>query len=62
MIYPVVMVVVGGGIMAVLMIKVVPKITSMFTQQGKTLPLNTRLLIWSSDFFGQQHPVAHPGD
>jgi general secretion pathway protein F len=36
--------------MAVLMIKVIPNITSMFKQQGKTLPLNTRLLIWSSDF------------
>ena len=39
------MVVVGTGIMAVLMIKVIPEITSMFTQQGKTLPLNTRFLI-----------------
>ena len=45
MIYPIVMVVVGVGIMTVLMIKVIPKITSMFTQQGKTLPLNTRMLI-----------------
>jgi len=50
MIYPLVMVVVGALIMAVLMIKVIPNITSMFKQQGKTLPLNTRLLIWSSDF------------
>jgi len=52
MIYPMVMVVVGGGIMAVLMIKVIPEITSMFTQQGKTLPLNTRMLIGSSRFIG----------
>ena len=52
MIYPLVMVVVGVGIMAVLMIKVIPEITSMFTQQGKTLPLNTRFLIASSRFFG----------
>jgi general secretion pathway protein F len=52
MIYPLVMVVVGVGIMAVLMIKVIPEITSMFTAQGKTLPLNTRFLIWSSSFFG----------
>ena len=52
MIYPLVMVVVGVGIMAVLMIKVIPEITSMFTQQGKTLPLNTRFLIWTSRFFG----------
>ncbi|HTL36758.1 MAG TPA: type II secretion system F family protein [Kofleriaceae bacterium] len=52
MIYPAVMVVVGTAIMAVLMIKVIPEITSMFTQQGKTLPLNTRFLIASSRFMG----------
>jgi general secretion pathway protein F len=51
MVYPLVMVVVGMVIMAVLMVKVIPNITSMFKQQGKTLPINTRLLIGSSDFF-----------
>ena len=53
MIYPLVMLLVGIGIMAVLMVKVIPEITQMFTQQGKTLPWNTRLLIWSSNFIGQ---------
>ena len=53
MIYPLVMLFVGVGIMAVLMIKVIPEITSMFTSQGKTLPWNTRLLIWSSSFMGK---------
>lgn len=53
MIYPAVMVVVGTGIMAVLMVKVIPEITQMFTQQGKTLPLNTRFLIATSGFFGR---------
>lgn len=52
MVYPLVMLVVGAGIMGVLMVKVIPEITSMFTQQGKTLPWNTRLLIWSSSFIG----------
>jgi len=52
MIYPIVMLVVGIGIMAVLMVKVIPEITQMFSQQGKTLPLNTRMLIWSSGFIG----------
>lgn len=51
MIYPLVMLGVGAIIMAVLMIKVIPNITSMFKQQGKTLPINTRMLIASSDFF-----------
>jgi general secretion pathway protein F len=50
MIYPLVMLGVGTIIMAVLMIKVIPNITSMFKQQGKTLPINTRMLIWFSDF------------
>jgi general secretion pathway protein F len=53
MIYPLVMMVVGAVIMGVLMVKVIPEITTMFTQQGKTLPWNTRLLIWSSDFIGK---------
>src|SRR5512139_2309537 len=52
MIYPVVMVVVGAIIMSVLMVKVIPEITAMVAQQGKALPWNTRLLIWSSSFFG----------
>jgi len=53
MIYPIVMLVVGVGIMTVLMIKVIPQITSMFTQAGRTLPLNTRILIAVSGFFGR---------
>jgi general secretion pathway protein F len=50
MIYPAVMVVVGTIIMVILMVKVIPSITSMFKQQGKTLPINTRMLIATSDF------------
>jgi general secretion pathway protein F len=52
MIYPLVMVLVGVVIMAVLMIKVIPNLTQMFNQQGKTLPLNTRMLMATSSFFG----------
>ncbi len=52
MIYPLVMLVVGAGIMGVLMVKVIPNITSMFTQEGKTLPVNTRMLIATSAFIG----------
>jgi general secretion pathway protein F len=52
MVYPMVMLVVGVIIMVVLMAKVVPQITEMFVTGGKTLPLNTRMLIWSSDFIG----------
>jgi len=53
MVYPAVMLVVGVGIMTVLMVKVIPEITQMFSSQGKTLPLNTRMLIWFSSFLGK---------
>lgn len=49
MVYPVIMMVVGVVILAVLMIAVIPEITKMFAAQGKTLPWNTRLLIWGAD-------------
>jgi general secretion pathway protein F len=52
MIYPVIMLVVGVGIMGVLMVAVVPKITSLFDAQSVQLPLNTRMLIGFSDFLG----------
>ena len=49
MIYPLIMLIVGAVIMAVLMIAVIPEVTKMFSSQGKTLPWNTRLLIWGAD-------------
>jgi general secretion pathway protein F len=52
MIYPAFMVLIGTGIIAILMVKVIPEITKTFTQQGKTLPLNTRFLITLSGFIG----------
>jgi general secretion pathway protein F len=52
MIYPVIMLIVSTAIIAVIMTKVVPEITKSFTSQGKTLPLNTRMLIWVSDVVG----------
>jgi len=50
MIYPVIMMIVGTAIMAVLMIAVIPEITRMFAQNGRTLPLNTRMLIAFANF------------
>ena len=38
--------------MGVLMVVVVPKITSIFEDMGKTLPWNTQLLIFISDLIG----------
>ena len=53
MIYPIIMVVVGIAIMTLLMVKVIPEITQMIAQQGKTLPANTRFLIATSNFLGR---------
>jgi general secretion pathway protein F len=48
--YPVVMMVVGLGIVFMLMMFVIPKITEMFTEMGATLPLMTRIMIGTSSF------------
>jgi general secretion pathway protein F len=53
MIYPAVMVLIGTVIITVLMIKVIPEITKTLVQQGKELPINTRFLIWTSNFIGR---------
>ncbi|QSQ18621.1 type II secretion system inner membrane protein GspF [Pyxidicoccus parkwayensis] len=51
MLYPAIMMVVGGGILVALMVFVVPKVTKIFETMKATLPLNTRILIASSNFF-----------
>lgn len=52
MIYPALMFVVSALVMAVLMIAVVPKITSMFEDTDKVLPWNTKFLIALSNAIG----------
>lgn len=49
MFYPVVLTVLGAVIITVLMVGIVPKITTMFSDMNADLPWNTRLLIWMSD-------------
>jgi general secretion pathway protein F len=61
MIYPTIMVLIGTGIIAILMIKVIPEITKTFSQQGKTLPLNTRFLIGLSGFIGRNYLLIAGG-
>ncbi|NOJ80358.1 type II secretion system inner membrane protein GspF [Myxococcus xanthus] len=51
MLYPAIMMVVGGGILVALMVFVVPKVTKIFQTMKATLPLSTRFLIASSNFF-----------
>jgi general secretion pathway protein F len=49
MMYPMVMMVFGGGIMVLLLAVVVPKVTKIFADMKTTLPWTTRLLIFVSD-------------
>jgi general secretion pathway protein F len=46
--YPLVMTVLGGGILILLMNTVVPKVTSMYADSGRALPINTQILIYMS--------------
>lgn len=52
LLYPIIMVFVGGIIMIVLMVVVVPQITQLFADMDKALPWNTELLISVSNFLG----------
>ena len=48
--YPIAMMVIGTGVVAFLLVYVVPKISVLFEDVGQTLPLPTRILIALSDF------------
>lgn len=50
MMYPIIMMVVGTGIVSLLMVFVVPKMTQMFEEMGGKLPALTRALIAISGF------------
>jgi len=51
MTYPAMMIAIGLIVVSILMAVVVPKITGMLTDQGKTLPAPTQVLIFVSDLF-----------
>ncbi len=50
MTYPIVMAVVGIGVVSFMLTYVVPKISELFEDMNQTLPLPTRILIGMSDF------------
>jgi general secretion pathway protein F len=60
MLYPAIMMVVGGGILVALMVFVVPKVTKIFETMKATLPLSTRILIATSNFFQNWWFIAVP--
>jgi general secretion pathway protein F len=61
MIYPIIMAILGGGVLVMLMTVVVPKVTRIFTDMKTTLPITTRILIWSSDTLQAWWFVIFPG-
>ncbi len=58
--YPAIMGVMGGGVLILLMTVVVPKVTKVFEDMKATLPITTRLLIWSSNLFQNWWFVIFP--
>ena len=52
MTYPIVMAVVGIGVVSFMLTYVVPKISELFEDMHQTLPLPTRILIGMSEFLG----------
>lgn len=52
MIYPIIMMLMGAGIMTILMVAVIPNITEIFAQRDQALPWNTELLIVTSHVIG----------
>jgi general secretion pathway protein F len=50
LVYPAIMLLVGVGLLVLLMVVVVPKVTKIFDTMKATLPLSTRVLIGTSNF------------
>jgi general secretion pathway protein F len=50
LIYPAIMIVIGLGILTILFVVVIPKITKIFEDLQATLPMPTRILLGISDF------------
>lgn len=61
MIYPALMVFIGGGILVMLMIVVVPKVTKIFESMKATLPWTTRGLIAVSTMLQEYWFIIVPG-
>ncbi|HTS81352.1 MAG TPA: type II secretion system inner membrane protein GspF [Myxococcaceae bacterium] len=60
LIYPVIMTIIGSGILALLLTVVVPKVTKIFESMKVTLPWTTRLLIFTSNGLAQWWWLVFP--
>ena len=61
MTYPIIMAFIGLGTLVLLMTVVVPKVTKVFESLKVTLPISTRLLLFSTDFLSNWWFVVFPG-
>lgn len=52
MAYPILMTIVGGGVLAFLMTVVVPPIAAIFEDSGQSLPWNTQMLVFVASLLG----------
>lgn len=50
MVYPIIMIVIGIGLMMLLFVFVIPRVTKLFDQQRKPLPGITKVLLGTADF------------
>jgi general secretion pathway protein F len=61
MMYPLIMVFIGGGTLVLLMTVVVPKVTKVFDSLKVTLPWTTRLLLFTTDVLSNWWFIIFPG-
>lgn len=61
MMYPLIMVFIGGGTLVLLMTVVVPKVTKVFDSLKVTLPWTTRLLLFTTDILSNWWFIIFPG-
>src|SRR4029450_4134296 len=52
MVYPAAVVLIAAGVISLILWKVVPAFTELFNSMNVTLPLPTRIVIFSSQFVG----------
>jgi general secretion pathway protein F len=50
MTYPVIMMVAGGSMIGIIFMFVIPKITKIFTNMKRDIPLQTKICVWISNF------------
>ncbi len=58
MIYPVAVIIIAGGVVAVILWKVIPTFANLFSSLGADLPMPTRVVIWMSDSLVRYFPFA----